>query len=831
MALADITIKYNPYTVTTEIEYKGIVFDSNSRLYRTHDLRLQQWIEPRDNWEGIFQELKKELGCSELSIHFFGTSYDFDDLQSAAELQNAFRNIKIIHANRVSSQKSNPVDKLEDLKKLYQELQNGPIEEFKSKDIRDLFEFSISSDFEIVVVAPMSSGKSTLINSLLGCNLLPAYNKATTAVITRIRDNDNAKGFTATAYDGKHRPLRFRTDSNGNFLTAITKNSNGKVVSKKLIPDDNGKLFKNIQVNAEMIDLLNSAIDPEYPPESKHALVREIEITGQIPAIPSNKINIVFVDTPGGNNSQNEEHHELMEHAIKNENKSLILYVFDGTHASANDSNEILKCIADVMKKSEAGKQARDRILFVANKMDEYDTEGGESYDDLINNTLLPMLNRHGIFDPNLYLVSAQAAKSCRLEKQTQHMTTMEKTGLTKFCCIMGRGSEDYKLYKYSTISEQYKRMYDQQIDQLMQANPDAVDENRGSGLREIAEICSGIPALEAAICEYIEKYAICIKVKDAHDAFMRKVKERNMLDSCKRKWVSSEQEFQKVRAELSQKEHEYMRDNKLAEYRERINKIQLNDKPLRDLELNYTKLSNETVQKYSNKSVLPKEKALAEITKLRSSMKNNIQQLCETFSKQLETDVENECNKIITEYNNYAEKLKTDGMLNLGGIDLTKLTIFPNPNYDSFNATDLSQYTQTKHEVTGSYIQKKKGLWNWVKRVIGLESGWESVNQYTEVEYINILEYVSNIFPEIYLILNKEARNIYKDAVQNTEKQKCLVSQQLETIDSAIIQTLSTIKNLTSNKDKLKALVDNSEKEYHWGENFLKKVQSMLYI
>lgn len=76
------------------------------------------------------------------------------------------------------------------LKELYQKLQNGPIEEFKTPDIQANFNTAINSDFRIVVVAPMSSGKSTLINAIIGRDMLPAVNQATTAVITEIKDND-----------------------------------------------------------------------------------------------------------------------------------------------------------------------------------------------------------------------------------------------------------------------------------------------------------------------------------------------------------------------------------------------------------------------------------------------------------------------------------------------------------------------------------------------------------------------------------------------------------------------------------------------------------------
>lgn len=71
-----------------------------------------------------------------------------------------------------ASENSN--NKIDELKELFEYMQEGPFEDLKSNGIRRNFDKALSSDFEIAVVATMSSGKSTLINSLLGTELMPA---------------------------------------------------------------------------------------------------------------------------------------------------------------------------------------------------------------------------------------------------------------------------------------------------------------------------------------------------------------------------------------------------------------------------------------------------------------------------------------------------------------------------------------------------------------------------------------------------------------------------------------------------------------------------------
>ncbi|MCI9004920.1 MAG: hypothetical protein HFH39_06715 [Lachnospiraceae bacterium] len=102
----------------------------------------------------------------------------------------------------------------------------------------------------------MSSGKSTLINALLGKRLMPSKNEACTATITEILDNDR-KQFTAVVYD-----------------------ENGEVLRE--IPD----------LTYEVMSELNEDTD-----------VYKIEAEGDIPFLDARSTALMLVDTPGSNNA------------------------------------------------------------------------------------------------------------------------------------------------------------------------------------------------------------------------------------------------------------------------------------------------------------------------------------------------------------------------------------------------------------------------------------------------------------------------------------------------------------------------------------------------
>ncbi|HHU74147.1 MAG TPA: hypothetical protein GXZ28_05905 [Clostridiales bacterium] len=383
--MVNVQITYNPYTVRTEILLNGKeIEDKFSPLMYVNNKRLQEWIEPKGSWQGIYKELRTSTGDSQIRIDFIGTFGDFEDLAYAKDkFGDCFSHIELVHKNKDRAKDADPYQKMIQLRELYKELQEGPIEEFKTPDIQKNFDNAINSDFRIVVVAPMSSGKSTLINAIIGRELLPAVNQATTAVITEIKDNDKFEDFLVNAEDKYGNPVA-----------------------------------RNVKATKSLISELNYKKDPDDP-EGKDALIRLIQLEGPIPNLPSDILNTVFVDTPGGNNSQNLEHEELMDQAINDENKSLILYVFNGAQLGTNDSNIILQKIANSMRNSSNGKQSRDRFLFVANRMDEFDVSE-EPYEEVIENTILPQLASNGITEPNLFLASAQTAKLIRMIAKMQ---------------------------------------------------------------------------------------------------------------------------------------------------------------------------------------------------------------------------------------------------------------------------------------------------------------------------------------------------------------------------------------------------------------------------
>lgn len=136
-----------------------LIEDKVSPLTYVTNKRLQEWIEPKGSWPGFFKALRTSSGEKQVEIEFTGTFSDFEDLAYAKDkFGGCFDEIKLIHKNKNTAKDADPYQKMLKLKELYQQLQDGPIEEFKTEDIQQNFDTAINSDFRIVIVAPMSSG-------------------------------------------------------------------------------------------------------------------------------------------------------------------------------------------------------------------------------------------------------------------------------------------------------------------------------------------------------------------------------------------------------------------------------------------------------------------------------------------------------------------------------------------------------------------------------------------------------------------------------------------------------------------------------------------------
>ena len=260
------------------------------------------------------------------------------------------------------------------------------------------------SIFPMTVVATMSSGKSTMINALLGKEVLPSKNMACTALKYSILDDDQ---------DTKE-------------IICVTK-TNGEV---EVIED-------NLQEELEKIN------------QSQN--VKEVFIRSHVNGVLNTDKVLLIIDTPGPNNARNISHKEVLHKTLDNIKGGLILYILNAAQLGIEDDLELLQI---VRKKIEINPALK--ILFVVNKIDLLD----EKYDSLeiCVKEAKEYISDCGFKNIHLIPVSASAALVLKKVLNQEKLTRKERIDFTRYYDIYE--SKDYNMKKFS-ITEDFQNQYE----------------------------------------------------------------------------------------------------------------------------------------------------------------------------------------------------------------------------------------------------------------------------------------------------------------------------------------------------------------------------------
>ncbi|SUT92573.1 dynamin family protein [Actinobacillus lignieresii] len=452
--MSNVFISHNPFTVETVFEIDGNPIQSNfTETNRTR--RLQLWIEQ------LFAELYNFTnGNTHFHVTFQGVEADWLDVEEAAK--NAAEQGMSIQTEWIQS--ADPVARIDKIQSLMKEAEQHPDfgENLKqSPKIRQMFNEAMNKDFDVYVAVTMSSGKSTLINAMLGTDLLPAANEATTATIAQITDND---AMPTGEFIGR------RFDKSGNEVNGLQK------------------------VSLETLKEWNSLPDTKL-----------IQLEGNVIGINEREnVRLVITDTPGPNNSQDMEHaRTTMQHIQDSVRNPLILYILNATQLGTNDDQQVLGEIAKIMQKG--GKQSKDRFIFVVNKMDAFDLEAGENVEAALGR-VTEYLKNNGIENPLIYPVSANLTRLLRKRAETPDLLTRKERGDLVAMEDLFNEEPTMDLVQYMPLTSSARR-------NLKEKKLPAVLER------------SGLPAIESMIDEYIDKYNLPNRVNRAYQALSEAIR------------------------------------------------------------------------------------------------------------------------------------------------------------------------------------------------------------------------------------------------------------------------------------------------------------------
>ena len=759
-----IFIKYNPYKIETEITVEGKKLAENSILGEqiVSGARMQEWIEM------LPKILIDEYNDRDFEITFHGTLLDFEDLTEVftAAFERGELTAKI---DRIPAKETKDKEVLID--RVFEKIKRGPFDELRSVEVISAFEHAKSSDFEVCVVATMSAGKSTLINSMLRTKLMPSKQEACTAIITRIKDND-ASVWQAEIYN-----------------------------------KDNRLIETQEELSYWTMERLNA--DPQ---------VSMIKIAGDIPFVTSEDVSLVLIDTPGPNNSRDPEHKKVQSEFLSKSSKSLVLYIMEGTFGS-DDDNALLERVAESMLVG--GKQSKDRFIFIVNKMDDRKKEDGDTEQTL--NRIRGYLKKHGIVNPNLFPAAALPALNIRMMKEGKELDedTIDETEV-KVKKLNRNANLHFENFASLPIRIQSK---------IKERLVEAAD---SQNVNEQALIHTGVVSIEAAIRQYVQKYAKTAKIKNIVDTFIHKLDAVGCFEETKKELAKRQDDSEQIVQPID------LINRKVEDVKEAQRFKVVVDSAVE--KVNY--YTEEVVQKVKGKF---QQKIREEIARYQGQkvgtdqVESEVKRL-EKFARELEPQFQVELDELIREnlvnssnilLQNYRAKLESlTKDLNqdiLSGIVIDPLQIMGG-NVFSVDSVLINSMIQTESVEDGEEWVKntdKKWYrpWTWLQ-----ESGYYRT-KYKTVEYIDAGdladECLQPIQDDIYESGNKASQYAEKQSKKIAESFK----KEFEKLDLLLKNKLNELKSYATNKQKAEERIRESERRLQWLEEIRSEVESILEI
>lgn len=753
--MKNVKIKYNPYMVETEISVDGQKPKANSAL-NVGKNRLQEWIEK------LPQIILDEYRDSNVTIDFTGTMSDYEDVESSF---NAYKDKISATCNFHKTADITDVEKTID--KIFDEIKNGPVAELKDKKILRAFEKAKDSKFEINVVATMSSGKSTLINALLGQQLMPAANEATTATIVKIIDTDQ-NNFSAVAFD-----------------------KSGQVV-KRL---DN--------VTLEDMQALNA--------DTK---VSTVEIKGKIPCVSSVGMKLVLVDTPGPNNSRDKRHEEMTYKMIADSDNSLVLYVMNGEQLGINDEKIFLDYVCQSMK--EGGKKGRERFIFAVNKMDRYSPDpqddGPKCITKALNNVKSGLEDRE-IYNPNIFPVCSLPALQKRAEMKGPRARALNDF---KLMCEYYDVMHFEKYYEYNNLPQTVRNRLDYWM-------------SKASSDDDKLEVRTGIVSIEQAIAQYINKYARTTKVYDLVHSFNEKLNElaavahlEDAIRKDKDAKAKIEEQIAKIKANIQSAQNAQKRSKA-------IDNIDLTSTIEKQVATYMTEIKNKLSRMMSGRSnKVEKIKAKQQCEELEKECKAISVQIKVQIDKILETAYKDTITKIVEDYKRYLAELNIGVDTNALSFNPANLVSGSLSDLSSIIDDNTETVDESYYDDKYKWVPSKR---KWYNPFSWFNEGahWEGKTIEKYVDYVDMNEVASDYIVPFQKSLDGTKKDAINHVKSETQRLKEHLKSELAKIDKVLNQKLDALsKTEADNKAKAEEIAEK-EKNLKWLESIQSQVNNII--
>ena len=836
-----IELTYNPYKMQTILLVDGVDVCNSVEDYGqfkefidTHT-PLQTWIEPipYKNWKGLLNELKAdEEGFDILEFHFHGRVIDFEDLCRACEILNEARHNKLdlsYHHDTVYSDEklAQNIDVIMDslLSERFAALINEQGEEssvFKDyQTLEEDYKRAKQKEFKIVFAGLYSSGKSTILNSLIRHNVLPTSDKTCTAKTCRICHNGKLKSeITLECFDKE-----------GNV-----------VVPKEKYQSDSECLERFWEITP-----LGSSVSV---PESVDVIELNMNLSHLYPSKDMEKaFNLVIIDTPGcnsrkkiGNENIEDENvvfdatdKKMALEAITNGDREMVVICADAQDYDDESIGDFLKAIHEASLEDVG--DFNDRFLFVLNKCDALKFSRGEKIADSKNDfaDYLMDTKRWGIkhtslkFVPRIFMISAYnyfaLQQGVSSFSNDEILESEEKQNLCDayddyYKKVIDRQNENYYMARVCDVPDYRKKQYENEYKESLEVDKD-----------KALEIQTGVCCIEGAIQDYIARYAYPLKVKNLIETFDLLLDSvRDFIDVQDRILTeriedmgkdTTEREEVKKRKSIEEEKETALRNlkEKVENEKKKIQSVRINVGRLQKIRENMdVKIETDTNiarVRRAGKSEKLSDGELYSLTNAISTLFNDAYKEVDSAFSEISDEYKKQINAICSVLNETANELQNYhiyGYSFSSSLSIKKIALRDSQSL----ANDIKRTRTLKSgKVTVTERNPIKDVeykkWQFIKRLKQHFASdtvtHEKPITWNEYSLTSLKTYITNIYGE-FKQLSSDAENVYKTGIENMKKNASLMADDvLKDINNSVNTINNYIKKIESLGDSIDSL------------------------
>lgn len=868
-----IEISYNPYKMITHIFIDRVDVCKNDsynkfKEFIQNKIPLQTWIEPIPylDWEGLVNETSDPEINDEVTVVFSGRKIDFDDLKRSIADQNEKRaeNTRVIYHfkhkkildDKVLSQNIEEVvkeiksERFSEL--ISQRTTDGLREKYSALDKN--YKLAKESEFYIVFAGVYSSGKSTLLNTLIRHDILPTSGGTCTSKNCRIRHDSNL----------------------GSKVSLCCYDENNNVVIERRIFDNDADCASAF---AEISPMKKNGVEEKYP--NVHMMELGVNLSHLYPtSVSEDKFTIVLIDTPGVDSAQSIEdgcnkHAELALNAISMDSKPMIILCADANKYEDTSIGEFMKQI--LLECAHEGSGFNDRFLFLMNKSDSYPYRDTESIDGVKatfakyltdpskwnikvdENDLMTLAEGAARFVPRVFMTSALMAWAINdgAEHYSKDILINDKfrrkvhDWLQSFKNNVAVYEEDSSMLSSHCDIPGYRK---DEISSSFQNALDNGDEYKAT------ELQCGVVAVELAIRDYIERYAYPIKVRGLLETFEDILEDVNGFTSG----ILSD--LKKTKSELGEKESERKEvgerkecvQEKIAALTSARRKIDGQLAALDGIKFDSVALKraignfNAEIESdrviafiRSHPKVMTGQKTKSEVKSEISNYVTHIESLFDSTLKktndkleQIKKKHDNQIKDIYSCLRTIVGDLKNSGIFNQGEYRFTDSVMWKMTfaNIDSQKFIDDLQQTvvdkSTRPADVPNYKKREwESSWNPLKKIGSLFMS-DTVQEYVPVDGYYETTAICRSLDNYYRELNRESENMQKKCESMIADSREMVKKMISRLMHEVNQFLDDIDAQDRRLDKLKDSIEDLNAEIARNEEtriWLTGLESMI--